>query len=70
MNGQSFDLEKSQVKTHRARLNRIGIDIGRPCDLTRFSPVIVREIREVNRVSVLQYPAWYKRPNHLQQVAA
>lgn len=70
MNGQSFDLTKSQIQTHRARLNRIGIDIGRPCDLTRFSPVIVREIREVNRVSVLQYPAWYKRPNHLQQVAA
>ena len=70
MQGQSFDLKKSQVKTHRARLNRIGIDIGRPCDLTRFSPVIVREIREVSRVSALVYPDWYKRPNHLQQVAA
>lgn len=70
MSGQSFDLTKSQVQTHRARLNRIGIDIGRPCDLTRFSPVIVREIREVTRVSKLAYPDWYKRPNHLQQVAA
>lgn len=70
MQGQSFDLTKSQVQTHRARLNRIGIDIGRPCDLTRFSPVIVREIREVTRVSKLAYPDWYKRPNHLQQVAA
>lgn len=70
MSGQSFDLTKSQVQTHRARLNRIGIDIGRPCDLTRFSPVIVREIREVTRISTLVYPDWYKRPNHLQQVAA
>ena len=70
MQGQTFDLSKSQIKIHRARLNKIGIDIGRPCDLTRFSPVIVREVREVNRISALAYPSWYKRPNHLHQVAA
>ncbi|MCY1278772.1 Phage X family protein [compost metagenome] len=71
MNGQSFDLTKKQVQTHRARLNRIGIDIGRPCDLTRFSPVIVREIREVTRVAALEVPNWYRRPaGHLQLVAA
>lgn len=71
MTGQSFDLSKAQVKVHRARLNRIGIDIGRPCDLTRFSPVIVREIREVTRVSTLEIPSWYRRPaGHLQLVAA
>ena len=71
MNGQSFDLNKRQIQDHRARLNKIGIDIGIPCDLQRFSPVIVREIREVTRVASLEIPSWYKRPSgHLQLVAA
>lgn len=32
MEGVSFDLEKSAVKTHRARLRKLGIDIAQPYD--------------------------------------
>ncbi|EPM43265.1 MULTISPECIES: phage/plasmid replication domain-containing protein [Pseudomonas syringae group] len=71
MSGKTFDFKKAQVKTHRARLNRIGIDIKMSFDREKFSPVIVREIREVTRVSVLDIPHWYKRPvGHLHLVAA
>ena len=70
MHGQHFDLGKSQVKTHRARLRRIGIDIAEPCDLTRFSPVRVIGNDEIT-VSDVEPPAWYRMPSreHLQLVA-
>jgi hypothetical protein len=28
--GESFDLDKSAVQVHRARLRKLGIDIGKP----------------------------------------
>lgn len=68
MNGQKFDLNKSQTKTHRARLRKIGIDIAKPCNLTIFSPVIVKEVIEIER-KPLQVPSFYKYPNHLRLVA-
>jgi len=61
MHGKSFDFNKSQVKTHRARLRRIGIDIKQPCDLSKFSPIKVVSAREVT-VSTLQIPDWYIKP--------
>ena len=67
--GQQLDFSKSQVKTHAARLNRIGIDIRSPFDVSRNSLVFVREAREVTPVKNLQPPAWYQRPNHLRAVA-
>lgn len=57
--GQQFDLAKSQVKNHRARLRKIGIDIALPCDLTKFSPVYVKHAKEVV-VSDLAVPSWYR----------
>ncbi|MFI7801477.1 phage X family protein [Pseudomonas sp. DD1] len=69
MHGQRFDFAKKQVQTHAARLNRIGINIRNACDTSRFAPVFVRQCREVTK-TVLAVPAWYQRPNHLQQVAA
>ncbi|PBK49857.1 hypothetical protein C6380_07425 [Pseudomonas syringae pv. actinidiae] len=69
MHGQTFDFAKSQTKTHAARLNRIGINIRNACDTSRFAPVFVRQCREVSK-STLAVPAWYKRVNHLHQVAA
>lgn len=69
MHGQQFDFSKKQVQTHAARLNRIGINIRNACDTSRFAPVFVRQCREVTKAS-LSVPSWYKRPNHLQQVAA
>lgn len=66
MHGSCFDLEKSQVQVHRARLRAIGIDIGRPCNLSTFSPVFVTKAKEIT-VSDLQIPDWYQpatvRPN-------
>lgn len=72
MNAQTpLDFSKRQVNEHAAHLNRIGINIRMPFDHTKFSPVIVKEIREVTRVSVVEIPNWYKRPaGHLQLVAA
>lgn len=61
MHGHSFDLNKKQVQTHRARLRQLGIDIKDPCDLTKFCPVFVKELRQVT-VSDLAVPSWYQRP--------
>jgi len=68
MQGRKFDLSKSQVKTHRARLRKIGIDIARPCNLHTFSPVIVKKVTEITKVE-LAPPSFYKHPNHLRSVA-
>jgi len=64
-----FDFEKSSVKTHRARLRRIGIDIANPCDALKVRPIVHTASREVIPVDVLPMPTWYRRPNHLQVAA-
>ena len=69
MTGAQLDFKKKQVNTHAALLNKIGINIRNACDTSRFAPVFVRQCREINK-QPLAMPAWYKRPNHLQQVAA
>ena len=71
MHGDTFDSNKTQVKTHRARLRKIGIDILKPCNLLLFSPVIVKQVIEITR-SELQPPDFYKHPqlpNPLRLVA-
>lgn len=69
MHGQEFDFHKSQVQTHAARLNKIGINIRNACDTSRFAPVFVRQCREVTKRE-LPVPTWYRRPSHLHLVAA
>lgn len=61
MHGHQFDFSKSQVKTHRARLRKIGIDIAMPCDVTKFSLVTVKEAKQIT-VGQLVAPTWYRRP--------
>jgi hypothetical protein len=61
MSGQKFDLCKAQVKVHRARLRKIGIDIADTCDVSRHSPVHIRKAVEVT-VRELPIPHWYQRP--------
>ncbi|WP_202881142.1 phage/plasmid replication domain-containing protein [Aeromonas salmonicida] len=34
---------------HRARLRKIGIDIGRPCNISQFSPVKMVSCTEIHR---------------------
>lgn len=65
MHGTEFDLSKSAVKIHRARLRKIGIDIGRPCDISRHSPVYIRKAQEI-KVSSLPVPDWYQLPSNRQ----
>lgn len=61
MHGQTFNFNKKAVQTHRARLRKIGIDIMQRCNLAKFSPVTVREIRQV-QVSDCPIPSWYEMP--------
>lgn len=69
MHGAEFDLSKSAVKTHRARLRKLGIDIARPCDISRHSPVYIRKAQEI-QVSSLPVPDWYQMPARHQLKAA
>ncbi|EAA7364338.1 Replication-associated protein G2P [Salmonella enterica] len=65
MHGHSFDFNKKQVQTHRARLRKIGIDIAQRCNIAKFSPVIVRNKRDVV-VSDCKIPDWYHKASHLK----
>ncbi|WWE31694.1 replication protein [Pseudomonas phage 36-2] len=70
--GISFDFTKSQMKTYRARLNRIGINIAQPYDVTRHSVVMIRRAEEIVTSDVLYLPEFYRhapRPRHLWLVA-
>jgi len=70
LHGQSFDLQKRQVKEHRARLRKLNIDIAEKCDVTKHTAVRIKEIREIE-VNDLLVPDWYRKPqtNHLRLVA-
>ncbi len=61
LHGRQFDLEKKQVKTHRARLRMIGVDIAHPCDLSKFAAVhVINSEAVVSRPAVA--PDWYRHP--------
>jgi hypothetical protein len=61
MTGARFDLSKSQLKIHRARLRKIGIDIADACDISKFSLVQIRKATEIV-VRDLPIPDWYQMP--------
>lgn len=61
MHGKSFDLQKKQVQTHRARLRLIGVDIAQPCDLSRVSSIQVIKSQEVISMPAVA-PDWYRHP--------
>ena len=69
MHGKQFDFAKSQVKTHRARLRKIGFDIALPFDQTKHGLVRVKHSRQVN-ISNLVCPDWYQVPRAHLQLAA
>jgi hypothetical protein len=71
MNGQIFDASKRQIQLHRSRLRKIGIDICKPCDLSKSSPVLVRKATHID-VKPLAVPDWYELPktNPLRLIAA
>lgn len=61
MHGRVYDLSKSQTQTHRARLRKIGIDIARPCDQTKFSLINVVSTQTIF-IRTLEVPEWYQMP--------
>jgi len=70
--GMEFDVTKAQVKVHRARLRKIGIDIKFPFDAEKHSLISVRKATEVV-IQKLSIPSWYQRADaskpNLQLVA-
>ncbi|UKA24103.1 phage/plasmid replication protein, II/X family [Photobacterium damselae subsp. damselae] len=53
-------LSDSQFYEHKARLKKIGIDIGQKFDVSRLCPTLKRS--EVIEVKSLSIPTWYKMP--------
>lgn len=58
--GIVFDFSKSQMQSYRARLNRIGLNIAMPYDITRHTAVLVRRIEEIHVSDNLILPGWYR----------
>ncbi|WP_043146415.1 phage/plasmid replication domain-containing protein [Aeromonas hydrophila] len=69
MHGQNFDLSKTQIQTHRARLRKIGIDIATKCNVSKFSPIFVTARREV-KSNIAVPPSWYVLPQTQLRVVA
>lgn len=69
MHGQELMMSERSFNTHAARLNKIGINIRNTPDLTTFSTVFIRDMKEINPVKGIAPPAWYKRPSHLRLAA-
>jgi len=69
--GIHFDFKKSQMQTYRARLNRIGLNIAMPYDITRHSAVTIRRAEQIVTSDVLLLPSFYRHPvapRHLRLV--
>ena len=57
-------LSSSQYYEHKARLKKIGIDIGQQFDVSRMCPTLRRS--EEIEVQSLQIPSWYQLPKVAQ----
>ncbi|MGX5219385.1 phage/plasmid replication domain-containing protein [Pseudomonas segetis] len=69
--GIHFDFKKSQMQAYRARLNRIGLNIAMPYDITRHSAVTIRRAEEIVTSDFLHLPHYYRHavaPRHLRLV--
>ncbi|EKK9821927.1 Replication-associated protein G2P [Salmonella enterica] len=66
--GECFDFNKRQVKVHRARLRKIGIDIADTYNVSKFPGVVINNAREIT-LRPLEKPYWYRDRNHLSLVA-
>ncbi|EGV2902261.1 Replication-associated protein G2P [Salmonella enterica] len=60
MNGERFNFHKSQVKVHRARLRKIGIDIALEYDASKTPGVVIHNIREIS-MQEIEMPEWYRK---------
>lgn len=66
--GQTL-IKERQFKTYAARLNKIGIDIRKAPDLSKHSPIIIRQAKEIVKSADIVLPEWYRHPNHLRIAA-
>lgn len=60
MHGERFDLKKSQIKIHRARLRKIGIDIALEYDASKTPGVVIHNMREISMQETVM-PDWYRQ---------
>ncbi|EJS7101661.1 Replication-associated protein G2P [Escherichia coli] len=60
MNGERFDFNKKQVKVHRARLRKIGIDIALEYDASKTPGVVIHNMREISMQETVM-PDWYRQ---------
>lgn len=60
MNGERFDLKKSSVQIHRARLRKIGIDIAMEYDASKTPGVVIHNMREISMQETVM-PDWYRQ---------
>lgn len=58
--GIQFDFKKRQMETYAARLNKIGINIRMPYDVTRHTAVLVRRATEIVTNDHLILPSYYR----------
>lgn len=69
LHGAPVAVKDRQFKEYASRLNKIGINIRNAPDLSKFSPVIIKEVREITKCADIVIPNWYRMPNHLQAAA-
>ncbi|EPE0327679.1 phage/plasmid replication domain-containing protein [Escherichia coli] len=60
MNGERFDVKKSAVQIHRARLRKIGIDIAMEYDASKTPGVVIHNMREISMQETVM-PDWYRQ---------
>jgi hypothetical protein len=64
LQGEVFDFAKTQVRTHRARLRKLHIDIAESCDITKHSAIFITSVTEIE-VKSLPIPDWYDMPEKI-----
>lgn len=58
--GIQFDFKNAQIRRYAARLNKIGINIRMPYDVTRHTAVLVRRATEIVTNDNLILPSFYR----------
>lgn len=60
MCGKRFDFNGGQIRRHRARLRKIGIDIAMEYDASKTPGVVIHNMREISMQETVM-PDWYRQ---------
>ncbi|EKY6766841.1 DNA replication protein [Escherichia coli] len=60
MCGKRFDFNGGQIRLHRARLRKIGIDIAMEYDASKTPGVVIHNMREISMQETVM-PDWYRQ---------